>query len=147
MLEMHREKESCFRIYTATSTHWIEKYIANEHLTTESGQVEPANDGNDISDDISTHDLRINHSLLSSWPAEFIPEQISTNIPNLHNHTEREGYVANLETGPLRVRRLQIMRLHYLQVHFAQINGERVNYDLHLLNTLNLRSYEIRQRL
>jgi hypothetical protein len=46
------------------------------------------------------HDLEINHSLLSSWPAEFIPEQISANITyvDVSDHTEREGYVANLET-------------------------------------------------
>jgi hypothetical protein len=36
------------------------------------------------------HDL-----ILSFWPTEFIPGQISA----ISDHTEREGYVANLETG------------------------------------------------
>jgi hypothetical protein len=45
-------------------------------------------------------DLTINHGLLSSWPEEFIPPQITANISSIDrpDHTEREGYVANLET-------------------------------------------------
>jgi hypothetical protein len=92
------------------------------------------------------HDLTINHSLLSSWPAEFIPEQISANITYIEvsDHTEREGYVANLETGNFE-NDLQATTSEIFPDNDARfssgsictdINGERVNCDLHLLNTL-----------
>ena len=92
------------------------------------------------------HDLRINHSLLSSWPAEFIPEQISTNITYIDgsDHTEREGYVANLETGnyenDLQATSDETAPDNDVTLSSGSLctdlNGERINYDLHLLNTL-----------
>ena len=92
------------------------------------------------------HDLKINHSLLSSWPAEFIPDQISTNITyiDVSDHTEREGYVANLETGnyenDLQATSDETTPDNDLTLSSGSLctdlNGERINYDLHLLNTL-----------
>jgi len=91
------------------------------------------------------HDLTINHSLLS-WPAEFIPEQISANITCIDesDHTEREGYVADLETGNFE-NDLQATSDGICTDDDStfssgslstDINGERINWDLHLLNTL-----------
>lgn len=83
------------------------------------------------------HDLTINHSLLSSWPAEFIPEQISANI-DVSDHTEREGYVANLETGNLQATSDEIST--HDDATFSSgslctdINCERITCDLHLIN-------------
>jgi hypothetical protein len=90
------------------------------------------------------HDLTINHSLLSSWPAEFIPDQISANIET-SDHTEREGYVANLETGNFE-NDLQATASESFADNDARfssgslctdINGDRLNCNLHLLNTLS----------
>ena len=93
------------------------------------------------------HDLAINHSLLSSWPAEFIPEQISANMTHIEtsDHTEREGYVANLETGNFE-NDLQAAESGTFADNAARIssgslstdiNGDRANCNLHLLNTLS----------
>jgi hypothetical protein len=92
------------------------------------------------------HDLRINYSLLSSWPVEFVPEQISANITyiDVSDYSEREGYVANLETGNFE-NDLQATASEIFTDNDARfssgslcvdINGERVNGHLHLLNTL-----------
>ena len=92
------------------------------------------------------HNLEINHSLLSSWPAEFIPEQISANISyiDVSDHTEREGYVANLETGnfenDLQATSDETCPDNDITLSSGSlctdINNERINCDLYLLNTL-----------
>ena len=47
------------------------------------------------------HDLAINHSMIESWPADFIPPEITNNITCLESpdHHEREGYTVSLEGG------------------------------------------------
>ncbi|MCJ1347504.1 hypothetical protein MMC31_005729 [Peltigera leucophlebia] len=43
------------------------------------------------------HDVVINHTMLETMPNEFIPEGISSRIVTMdQDHTEREGYAANL---------------------------------------------------
>jgi len=91
-------------------------------------------------------DLSINYSLLSTWPEEFIPDQISANISCIEtsDHTEREGYVANLESdnfendlqaasNDISTDNKSIFSSGSL---YTDVNGERINCDLHLLNTL-----------
>jgi hypothetical protein len=52
-----------------------------------------------VSHNYHYEDVNINHSLLSSWAEDFIPPQISANISYMNDsdHSEREGYVVNLE--------------------------------------------------
>ncbi|KAN0069377.1 hypothetical protein V8E54_012392 [Elaphomyces granulatus] len=95
------------------------------------------------------HDLTINHSLLSSWPTEFIPEQISAHMTHIEisDHTEREGYVANLETGnfenDLQATASESFADSDNNARFSSgslctdINGDGLNCNLHLLNTLS----------
>jgi hypothetical protein len=91
--------------------------------------------------------LAINYPLLSSWPDEFIPSQISLNIASLDgsDYHEREGYVADLETDNFE-NDFQIASdptFSNTDAIFASgsvcsdINGERTNCDLQLLQTLN----------
>jgi hypothetical protein len=91
-------------------------------------------------------DLTINHGLLSSWPEEFIPSQITANISYIDrpDHTEREGYVANLETDNFENDMQAALNdpLSEPDANFASgslytdVNGERVHCDMRLLNTL-----------
>ena len=92
-------------------------------------------------------DLTINHPLLSSWPEEFIPSQLSANISyiNRSDRTEREGYVANLESDNFEndIQAALHDPLSDTDATFASgslytdINGERVHCDTRLLNTLS----------
>jgi hypothetical protein len=89
------------------------------------------------------HDITVNHS---SWPEEFIPEQISANITPMltSDHSEREGYVANLQSDNFE-NDLQAVAKDMSSDDNAiftsgslctDLDGNRVNEDLHLLETL-----------
>jgi serine/threonine protein kinase len=92
------------------------------------------------------HDITVNHSLLSSWPDEFIPEQISANITSMltSDHSEREGYIANLQSNNFE-NDLQAVANDMSSDDSTvftsgslctDLDGNRVNEDLHLLETL-----------
>jgi hypothetical protein len=90
-------------------------------------------------------DLTINHSLLSSWPEEFIPSQISANITQVDasDHSEREGYVASLESdnfeNDLQAASNEILPDDTVFTSgslYTDLNGDRVNCDQQLLQTL-----------
>jgi hypothetical protein len=92
------------------------------------------------------HDLIINYSLLSSWPDDFIPSQISDNISYINDpdHAEREGYVANLEPENFE-NDFQAASDEIQEDNTAifssgsvctDLNGDRSNCDAQLLQTL-----------
>jgi hypothetical protein len=91
------------------------------------------------------NDLTINYSLLSSWPEEFIPSQISANITqvDVSDHSEREGYVANLESdnfeNDLQAASNEILPDDTVFASgslYTDLNGDRVNCDQQLLQRL-----------
>jgi hypothetical protein len=84
--------------------------------------------------------------LLSSWPEQFIPEQISANVTPLQgsDHNEREGYVANLESDNFE-NDLQAISEDITSENntmFASgslstdLDGNKVNNDQQLLETI-----------
>ena len=90
-------------------------------------------------------DLSINHSLLSSWPEQFIPSQISANITRLDasDHKEREGYVASLKSdnfeNDLHAASNEILPddgVFNSGSLCTDLNGDRVNCDQQLLQRL-----------
>ena len=91
------------------------------------------------------NDLTINYSLLSSWPEEFIPSQISANITQVDasDHSEREGYVASLESdnfeNDLQAASNDILPDDTVFASgslYTDLNGDRVNCDQQLLQRL-----------
>ena len=98
-----------------------------------------------VSNNCHYRDLMVNYPLLASWPEDFIPSQISINVSHLDvpDHSEREGYVANLESDNFE-NDLQAVSDEVSDSNAVlssgslctDFNGERSNCDLQLLHTL-----------
>jgi hypothetical protein len=92
-------------------------------------------------------DITINHTMIGSWPDEFIPPEVVDNITHLENpdHHEREGYTVSLQSGNYE------NDLHAAQDGafdadnnspfvtgsvYTDVNGERTDPNLRLIDAL-----------
>ena len=93
------------------------------------------------------NDLTINYSMIESWPADFIPPEITNNIISLENpdHHEREGYTVSLEGGNYEndfhaaQDRAFLSNNHNPFVTgsiYTDVNGERVNPNIQMIDAL-----------
>jgi hypothetical protein len=85
-------------------------------------------------------DSQVNHSLLSSWPPDFIPSQISASISYVDgsDHSELEGWVADLEDDNFENDFQAAVDNTSsgdggILFKSIDVNGERLNCDLQLL--------------
>lgn len=93
------------------------------------------------------HDLAINHSMMESWPADFIPPEITNNITCLESpdHHEREGYTVSLEGGNYE-NDFHAAQDSAFQSNdhdpfltgsiYTDINGERINPNIQMIDAL-----------